>query len=89
MGALPLSCRRPRAGTSLGAHGAAGAVDFHATTGLDATAITGAQAQLRRRMLRAFVCHLLPDDDAQAMGQRARRPPLRRSHPHAALRVPS
>jgi hypothetical protein len=49
---------------------AAGGVVFHAATGLDATAITQVQAQVRRRMLRVFVRRrLLPGDDAQAMGQ--------------------
>jgi hypothetical protein len=49
---------------------AAGGVVFHAATGLDATAITQVQAQVRRRLLRVFVRRgLLPGDDAQAMGQ--------------------
>ena len=45
-----------------------GGVVFHAATGLDATAITHVQTQLRRRLLRGFVRRgLLPTDDAQAM----------------------
>jgi len=49
---------------------AAGGVVFHAATGLDATAIAAVQAQVRRRLLRAFVRRgLLPGDDAQAMAQ--------------------
>ncbi|MCE7939927.1 MAG: IS91 family transposase [Chloroflexi bacterium CFX6] len=48
----------------------AGGVVFHAATGLDATAITKVQAQVRRRLLRGFVRRgLLPGDDAQAMAQ--------------------
>jgi len=49
---------------------AAGGVVFHAASGLDATAITQVQAQVRRRLLRGFVRRgLLPEDDAQAMAQ--------------------
>jgi len=49
---------------------AAGGVVFHAASSLDAIAITQVQAQVRRRLLRAFVRRgLLPGDDAQAMGQ--------------------
>jgi hypothetical protein len=49
---------------------ATGGVVFHAATGLDATAIALVQAQVRRRLLRGFVRRgLLPDNDAQAMGQ--------------------
>lgn len=35
---------------------AAGGVVFHAATGLDATAITQVQAQVRRRLLRGCMC---------------------------------
>ena len=49
---------------------ATGGVVFHAATGLEANAIAQVQAQVRRRLLRVFVRRgLLPDDDAQAMGQ--------------------
>ena len=72
-----------RFGSSLNAHlhshcavidgvfdSAAGGVVFHAATGLEATAITQVQAQVRLRMLRVFVrCSLLPGDDVQALGQ--------------------
>ncbi len=45
-------------------------VVFHAATGIDATAITKMQAQVRRRLLRRVVRRgLLPADDAQAMAQ--------------------
>ncbi len=48
----------------------AGGVVFHAAGGLDATAITQVQAQVRRRLLRGFVRRgLLPGNDAQAMAQ--------------------
>jgi hypothetical protein len=43
---------------------------FHAAAGLEANAIAEVQAQVRWRLLRAFVRRgLLPDDDAQAMAQ--------------------
>ena len=49
---------------------ATGGVVFHAATGLEANAIAQVQAPVRRRLLRVFVRRgLLPDDDAQAMGQ--------------------
>jgi hypothetical protein len=49
---------------------AAGALIFHAASGLDATAIADVQAGVRRRLLRGFARRgLLPADDAQAMGQ--------------------
>jgi len=48
----------------------ADAVVFHAAAGLDATATAEVQAQVRRRLLRAFVRRdLLPADDAQAMAR--------------------
>jgi hypothetical protein len=48
----------------------AGGVIFHAATGLDANAIAAVQECVRRRLSRAFVRRgLLPDDEAQAMGQ--------------------
>jgi len=51
---------------------AAGGVVFHAATGLDATAITQVQAQVRRWMLRGFVRRgLLPADVAAYLQQAA------------------
>jgi hypothetical protein len=64
------SCRTCRCGS--GCDGvfdaaAAGGVIFTAASGLDATAIAQVQAQVRRRLLRAFVRRgLLPGDDARA-----------------------
>jgi hypothetical protein len=49
---------------------AAGEVIFRAATELDANTIAQVQAQVRRRLVRVFVRRgLLPDEDAQAMGQ--------------------
>jgi hypothetical protein len=49
---------------------AAGAIIFHAASGIDANAIVWVQAQVRRRLLRVVVRRgLLPDGDAHAMGQ--------------------
>ena len=49
---------------------ATGGVVFHAASGLEANAIAQVQAQVRRRLLRVLVRRgLLPDEDAQAMGQ--------------------
>ena len=48
----------------------AGGVIFHAATGLDANAIAAVQECVCRQLLRAFAPRrLLPDHDAQAMGQ--------------------
>jgi hypothetical protein len=47
-----------------------GGVIFNAATGLEANTIAQVQAQVRRRMLRAFARRgLPPGDDARAMGQ--------------------
>jgi hypothetical protein len=57
---------------------AAGGVIFTAASGLEATAIAQVQAQVRRRLLRAFVRRgLLPGDDARAMAQWELVPPPR------------
>jgi len=49
---------------------AAGAIIFHAATGLDPHAIAAVETQVRQRLLRLFVRRgLLPEEDARAMAQ--------------------